>query len=499
VKGKWALIIANIYEQARQHPQKIALVYNCTKISYAAFVRAIDAMRLHLASYEPRAGSVAITRCNKLLDSWLAGLALRSLGLTTLAVPSLDVIPKLGLRNIGCVVGDADAARPDIGGSESWQFVRLPTNIIAGVSDGQTPHMPEIGRLVGGHIVLTSATTGAPKKVMMDLGTEAIAFPLGTEINGISERSVVYVPNFGLWTSGGYDWAAETWNVGGTVVIHDAPDMQRPFALYNITHIFSTPDHLSRLLGAPEGALRRNDAMRLIVTSGAMSQALAAKAADRLTSQVITALASTEAWTVAMTPIEQPEDLRWHRIHPLRKVEVVDETGQVLPAEQVGLVRVPILGNINSYLDDEEASRAFFRDGYFYPGDLGAFGPDGRLALHGRVTDVINVRGVKIPTMPIEQQVQDWLGAEGVCVFSMPGQGPDEEIHVVIQSRRRIERSELETIIRAMPPVFRRVHFHFVDSLPRNETGKIQRLLLKQQLEVANTGEKARLGATHDR
>jgi acyl-CoA synthetase (AMP-forming)/AMP-acid ligase II len=493
------LIIAKIYEQARQHPQKTALIYNCAKISYAAFVWAIDAMRLHLTSHELRVGSVAITCCDKLLDSWLAGLALRSLGLTTLAVPSLDVIPKLGLRNIGCVVGGAGAKQPDIDKSENWQFVRLPVNINTGVSDGAVPYMSGMATTMGGHIVLTSATTGAPKKVMMDLATEAVAFPLGAEINGISERSVVYVPNFGLWTSGGYDWAAETWNVGGAVVIHDAPDQHRPFALYDMTHVFSTPDHLSRLLAAPEGALRRNDAMRLIVTSGAMSQALAAKAANRLTRQVITALASTEAWTVAMTPIKQPDDLRWHRIHPLRKVEVVDATDQVLPAEQVGLVRVPVLGNINSYLDDEEASRTFFRDGYFYPGDLGAFGPDGRLALHGRVTDVINVRGAKIPTMPIEQQVQDWLGAEGVCVFSMPGQGPDEEIHVVIQSRRRIERSELETIIRAMPPVFRRVHFHFVDSLPRNETGKIQRLLLKQQLEVANTGEKARLGATHDR
>jgi acyl-coenzyme A synthetase/AMP-(fatty) acid ligase len=42
--------------------------------------------------------------------------------------------------------------------------------------------------------------------------------------------------------------------------------------------------------------------------------------------------------------------------------------------------------------------QAFFRNGCFYPGDLGIMLPDGRIALQGRVTDVINVNGRGAPT-----------------------------------------------------------------------------------------------------
>src|SRR5271169_558058 len=108
-------------------------------------------------------------------------------------------------------------------------------------------------------------------------------------------------------------------------------DLHSPFARHDMTHVFTTPDTLAALLAAPKGALRRNDATRL--------------------------------------------------------------------------------------LDDEVATRAFFYDGYFYPGDLGMFGHDGRLSLRGRASDVINVLGDKIATDPIERALQDRLGAEGVCIL----------------------------------------------------------------------------------
>jgi acyl-CoA synthetase (AMP-forming)/AMP-acid ligase II len=135
---------------------------------------------------------------------------------------------------------------------------------------------------------------------------------------------------------------------------------------------------------------------------------------------------------VAITPIEQADDLLWYRIDPSREVQVVDESGEVLPPGQEGLVRMRIDDGLDGDLDDPIATHEFFRDGYFYPGDFGEFGQDGRLALRGRMSDVVNVLGFKIATGAIEQALQDRLQAEGVCILSIPSRKEDateDEIH----------------------------------------------------------------------
>ena len=70
----------------------------------------------------------------------------------------------------------------------------------------------------------------------------------------------------------------------------------------------------------------------------------------------------------------------------------------------------------------------------FYTGDVGVFGPDGRMSLRGRVSDVVNVLGTKIATGGIEQALQDRLGAEGICILSLPDHHGDEQIHLITRN-----------------------------------------------------------------
>jgi acyl-CoA synthetase (AMP-forming)/AMP-acid ligase II len=166
-------------------------------------------------------------------------------------------------------------------------------------------------------------------------------------------------------------------------------------------------------------------------------------------------------------------------------VEVVDDAGELAPAGQIGRVRVRLADNVRGYLDDEAATARFFGDGCFYTGDLGVFGPDGRLGLHGRVTEVINVDGDKVATAPIEAALQDRLGAEGVCVFSLQGDDAGEDVHIAIQSRRPIGRDELAGALRGHLPRFTRADVHFVAALPRNAAGKVDRRALRRQIMSA--------------
>lgn len=476
------MAIGKIFEKARQAPGKTAVIYNGVSCSYGFFAQCIETSRQYLAKQNLPADKVAVIDVQGLLDGWILGLALRSLGLTTFAAREDAEIAKLGAQRVGCVVTSMPAEAGQ-SGNEPWRVIRIPPEVRLAAMHYAIPAATAIAR-PGGHIMMTSGTTGAYKMVVRDAAMEELAIPLHAEINAITEHSVVYVSNFGLWTAGGYRWPLITWSTGGTVVIHQAPDLHSPLARHELTHMFSTPDMLATLLRAAGGAPRRNDAMRLMVTGGAMSKTMLADAKHLITNQVFSVLASSEALTLAVTPVDQPEDLLWHRIHPSREVQVVDEAGNVLAPGNEGLIRSRIIDGLTGYLDDEATTREFFRDGFFYSGDVGMFGPDGRLQMRGRASDVINVLGDKIATAPVEQALQDKLGAEGVCIVSVQGAEAVGEIYLVIESRRRIASSEIDSAGIAELESIRRVPVRvlFVDKLPRNEMGKIQRLVLKQQL-----------------
>jgi acyl-coenzyme A synthetase/AMP-(fatty) acid ligase len=486
------MAISAIVQHAHRTPDKTAIVYNGVSWSYADFARRIDIAREYFAQQQLPHPSVAVIEVASLVDAWAFLLALRSLGLTTLAVRDAEDIGKLGIGNIGCVVTSMAArhAAPLQHGIDIARAIRVPGDIFRTTSQPSVRQIHDTNSHSGGHIMVTSGTTGACKKIMRDAEAEALAIPLHAEINDISDQSVVYIANFGPWTAGGYRWPLITWSMGGTVVIHDEPDMHAPLLKHDVTHMFATPGTLGTLLATSNGTLRRNDATRLLVTGGAMSQAMLAAAKLGVTRQVFSVLASTEALTLAVTPLDSADDLQWHRIHPSREVQVVDEADNALGAGREGLVRVRIIDGLAGYLDDESATHAYFRDGYFYPGDIGLFGADGRLSLRGRASDVINVLGDKIAAGPIEQALQDRLGAEGVCVLSMTSTDASDEIIVVIQSGRPLEPAAIQVAVSAELGMVKRIPVRavLIEKLPRNAMGKIERLVLRRQLILASAG-----------
>ncbi len=195
--------------------------------------------------------------------------------------------------------------------------------------------------------------------------------------------------------------------------------MQRSFETERITQALATPVKLQELLATSCGELRFHAEMRLIVGGAPLTAELAAAAKSQLTPNIFHFLTSTEGGPLALTRIEGPEDLKSHVLFPDADVQIVDGAGQPLPPGNVGVIRVRPVEGLTGYLDDEDASRQFFRDGYFYPGDLGEIRPDGRLVLHGRTTSTINLGGEKRPVELLEQRLQDSLGLDGICLVSV--------------------------------------------------------------------------------
>ncbi len=74
------------------------------------------------------------------------------------------------------------------------------------------------------------------------------------------------------------------------------------------------------------------------------------------------------------------------RVYAGVDVQAVDAEDRPLPAGTEGILRIRSELCVDRYDDDPVASAQVFRDGWFYPGDLGAVSADGRLDVTGRVT-----------------------------------------------------------------------------------------------------------------
>jgi len=154
---------------------------------------------------------------------------------------------------------------------------------------------------------------------------------------------------------------------------------------------------------------------------------------------------------------------------------VVDDLDRPVRPGEAGRVRDSTSDGPNGYLYDEEATRAFFKDGFFYPGDLAVLREDGRIALQGRVTDVINIKGHKVLPAPLEARLREALGVSDVCLFSMQDDHGEEQLHLMIEAPAPIDTSILVPVLRGELFGYPGAHVQFTARLPRNDTGKVVR------------------------
>ena len=84
---------------------------------------------------------------------------------------SLDQAQTLNLRNLACVVvsqGNEQASRLSGTPLGGINVIAVPRGIFAGICTGELPAYPPNAPPFGGHILLTSGTSGAYKKILLE-------------------------------------------------------------------------------------------------------------------------------------------------------------------------------------------------------------------------------------------------------------------------------------------------------------------------------------------
>ena len=166
-------------------------------------------------------------------------------------------------------------------------------------------------------------------------------------------------------------------------------------------------------------------------------------------------------------------------------VRVVDAEGRPCPPGVVGGVEVKGPNVFGGYWRLPEKTRAeFTADGYFKTGDMGEWLPNGYLKIVGRAKDLIITGGLNVYPKEIEEKIDALPGVVESAVIGVPDEDFGEAVTAVVVAERDAVPSESEIIATLRQEIAgfkvpKRVYF--VEDLPRNAMGKIEKSVLRKR------------------
>jgi len=342
-------------------------------------------------------------------------------------------------------------------------------------------------------IMFTSGTTGAPKGVVANHGQNVkISHAwLGATTLCDADRFLLIWPFFHC---AGYKagWLASVL-AGATLYPEptlDTPRLIERVIAEKITFLPGPPTLFQSLLASEQGkaGVFRN-LLRVTVTGATMvpPALIEAMRNDLGLKKVFTGYGLTESCgTVTMTADDDPAEIvvaSPGKAMPDVEMRTMDEAGKVLPSGEEGEIVVRGYNVMQGYYEDPAATAEVIDpDGWLHTGDLGTVDTKGYLRITGRKKDLVIVGGFNVYPAEVENIMQGHPSVAEVALVGMPDErlGEVSKAYVVrdpagppIDAAGLIAWSRDNMANYKVPRAV-----VFVDALPRNATGKVQKFRL---------------------
>jgi len=338
-------------------------------------------------------------------------------------------------------------------------------------------------------IALTSGTTGYPRACAF---TNEMLLRRTARFNWLYGRKAAECSRSfvdpSLSTSVGFLFWLDTLSRGGMVMFRgdDAIETLQALQLYSVQKMCAAPAALSEFVQLCSQAPELRPAFEAIISVGShMPAPLSERVRTLLGSNLIASCGSTETHAIAAAPANAIAHLSGAvgYVVPDTRVEIVDESGNVLPAGREGTIRVRSPFNVTSYVGDSVDTQRAFRDDAFYPGDIGRLDTDGLLVISGREKSVLNLGGDKVSPERIEQAILSLPGVKQAAAFSAPNSVGVEELWAAVVVDSFDEAALRIHCMRQLPTAHRPARYVAVDRLPLTPAGKIDRRKLSEITE----------------
>ena len=340
-------------------------------------------------------------------------------------------------------------------------------------------------------LLFTSGTSGQPKGVLHTHDVLTRAADAHIRHFGLGSNDVIYVPSplahqtgflYGMWIAlrlGVAQVLQEVW---------DAAVGLEAMRAFGVTFVQAATPFLADLVKLAREAEQPTPALRTFVATGAaIPRELAREARDVLGADVGGAWGTTETCLgTAFVPGDPPERA-WStdgRALSGTELRVVDDSGRALAAGQEGNFEVRSDTAFKGYLNRPDLyQEVFTADGFYRTGDLAVIDAEGYIRITGRVKDLINRGGEKVPVAEIEQLLYAHPAVSEVAIVAMPDERLGERAcaFAVLKPGFELDFAAMQAYLdeRRVTKTYWPERLEVVDELPRTPSGKIQKYVLR--------------------
>ena len=160
------------------------------------------------------------------------------------------------------------------------------------------------------------------------------------------------------------------------------------------------------------------------------------------------------------------------------------QTGAPLPPGEVGMIEIRGPNVFKGYWRMPEKTAADFRpDGFFISGDLGAFDERGYLRIVGRSKDLVISGGFNVYPKEVEAEIDALAGVLETAVIGLPHPDFGEGVTavVVLKPGAALDEDAVRAALADRLAKYKQPkRILFVEDLPRNAMGKVQKAVLRQ-------------------
>jgi 3-phosphoshikimate 1-carboxyvinyltransferase len=313
---------------------------------------------------------------------------------------------------------------------------------------------------------------------------------------GLGKDDRIYVPSplahqtgflYGMWLA---------FVLGAPQIVQAVWDPQRALGALREargTFVQAATPFLADLVDAVERGGQAPESLRIFVATGAtVPRALAERATRVLGAAVCGAWGSTESCLGTLSAPGDPPEKVWGtdgRALAGVAIRVVDDAGAPLPAKREGHFEVKSGCLFEGYADRPDlTAEALSDDGWYRTGDLATIDEAGYVRITGRVKDVINRGGEKIPVAEVEQLLYEHPAVAEVAVVAMPDPRLGERAcaFAALRGGAELDFAAMQRFLagRGLTKQYWPEALVVVAALPRTASGKIQKYVLRERAKT---------------
>ena len=345
-------------------------------------------------------------------------------------------------------------------------------------------------------ILYTSGTTGRSKGAMLTHRNLAANATVLHREWGFNPRDIL-IHMLPLFHVHGLFVATHCVLLNGTAMrFHAKFDPKVALAEFATSTIFmGVPTMYTRLIAEPGLTRDACAPMRLFVSGSAPLLAETHVEFEARTGQrILERYGMTETGMLASNPLQGDRRAGTvGRVLPGTELRVVDDDDRPCATGTIGHIQVRGASVLPGYWEmPEKNEEEFTADGFFRTGDMGSLSPDGYVTIVGRSKDLIITGGYNVYPKEVELVIGEMPGVHESAVVGVPHADFGEAVAAVIVPEPGDSAPSEKDVIAWVKG--RLANFkvpksvYFVDELPRNAMGKIQKNVLRERFSKSREG-----------